>query len=214
MTISSTTLEDFLMRHLRPFAATLLALALVLSAAASALAKGEDAVVTLDAPVPVGTVPGSTVEIAWTLDIAQDDGSTLPFNAEGVYVRLTPASGVPIEVVARQDRVGHYIATVSVPAGGLGDVVFGLRGDACYADGRCERADAFFTIADAGGQAIADPAAAPVVQPPAGAPSVATETPPVSAPDLTWLPVLALAVLAVLAVLAAAIRGRGRTAAA
>ncbi len=35
---------------------------------------------------------------------------TLPFSAEGVFVRLTPASGPPLEVVARQDRAGHYIA--------------------------------------------------------------------------------------------------------
>jgi hypothetical protein len=200
------------MRHHRRFAATLMALGLVLSAASIALAKGEDAVVTLDVPIPVGATPGSTVEIGWTLDIAQDDGSTVPFNAEGVYVRFTPASGASIDVVARQDRVGHYVATVTVPAGGLGDAVFGLRGEACYADGHCERADAFFTVAGSPGQAVADPAAAPGVQPPvAGAPPVTSEA-PVSALDLTWLPLLALLGLAAVGV-AIAVRGRGRTAA-
>lgn len=202
------------MRHHRSFAATLLALSFVLSAAATALAKGEDAVVNLDSPLPVEAEPGSKVEIGWTLDIAQDDGSTLPFNAEGVYVRLTPASGAPTDVVARQDRVGHYVATVTVPAGGLGDVVFGLRGEACYADGRCERADAFFTVAGADGQAVADPAAAPAARPPAvGAPPVTTEAPSTSALELTWLPVLALVVLGAVSV-AIAVRARGRTAAA
>jgi hypothetical protein len=197
------------MRHLRPFAATLLALGLVLSAAAAALAKGEDAAVTLDSPLPVEAEPGSGIEIGWSLDIAQDDGSTLPFNAEGIYVRVTPAAGAPIDVVALQDRVGHYVATVTVPAGGLGDVVFGLRGEACYSDGRCERADTFFTVAGVTGQAVTDPAAAP----PVGQPPVTTEAPGTDALDVTWLPVLALAVLGALGV-ALAVRGRGRSAAA
>lgn len=201
------------MRHLRHFAATLLALGLVLSAAATALAKGEDAVVTLDSPLPVEAEPGSGIEIGWSLDIAGDDGSTVPFNAEGIYVRLTPASGAPIDVVARQDRVGHYVATVTVPAGGLGDVVFGLRGEACYADGRCERADRFFTVAGATGQTLADPAAAPAAQPPVAQPPVTTGAPGADALDLAWLPLLALAALGAVGV-ALVVRGRGQSAAA
>jgi len=204
------------MRHLRPIAAALLALGLVLSATATALAKGEDTFVTLDAPLPVDATPGSTVEIGWTLDIATGDDSTVPFNAEGVYVRLTPASGAPLEVVARQDRVGHYLASVTVPAGGLGSVVFGLRGEACDADGRCERADEYFTVADpngtgaVAGHGVADPVAAHEVPPPVVAVRAPTaEAPRVSTTDLTWLPLVAIVGLAVVGV-GLALRGRGR----
>jgi len=49
---------------------------------------------------------------------ATPDGSRIPFNAEGVFVRVLPASGDPVEVVGRQDRLGHYVATVTVPTGG------------------------------------------------------------------------------------------------
>ena len=164
------------MRHVRPIVATLLSLGLAMSVAGTVMAKSEAATLILDDPLPVDAPPGSEVQIAWTLGVMDGDGSTQPFSAEGLYVRLMPASGPPLEVAARQDRPGHYIATVSVPAGGLGAVVIGLQGTACVANGACTRADEIFMTAKAGshgGVLPIDPVAEPPAagQPPAPTPA-------------------------------------------
>jgi len=137
------------MRRQRPFAATLIALGMTLVAASAVLAKSEHAVATLDALLPIDAQPGSEVDFGWTLTVPGDGGSSMPFNAEGVFVRLLPASGEPVELVGRQDRPGHYIATVTVPTGGLSGVEIGLRGMACTAGGGCKRSDVMFRLADA-----------------------------------------------------------------
>jgi len=203
------------MRHVRPIVATLLALGLALSAIGTALAKGEAATLTLDDPLPVDAPPGSEVEIAWTLDILDGDGTTEPFSAEGVYVRSTPASGAPVEVVARQDRTGHYIASVTVPPDGLGAVVIGLQGTACLANGECSRADEIFMTAKAGSRGGVFPID-PVAKPPtAGQPAPRPAAVP-PAPTATVAPdpaVLVLALLGSLGVLGAFfIRRRSGTA--
>ena len=104
------------MRHVRPIVATLLALGLAVSAAGGAVAKSEAATLTLDNPLPVDALPGSEVEIAWTLGVIDPNGATQPFSAEGIFIRLAPASGTPVEVAARQDRPGHYIGVGHGPA--------------------------------------------------------------------------------------------------
>ena len=81
------------MRHLRPTASVLMALGLVLAGVGSVAAKGGDAIATLDEPLPPGPAAGSTITIGWSLDLRQDDGTTLPFWAEGVFLRFTPPSG-------------------------------------------------------------------------------------------------------------------------
>lgn len=169
------------MRHVRPIVATLLALGLALSAIGIVLAKGEAATLTLDDPLPVDAPPGSEIEIAWTLGVMDGEGTTRPFSAEGVYVRLTPASGTPVEVVARQDRTGHYVASVTVPPGGLGAVVIGLQGTACLANAECSRADEIFMTATAGsrgGVFPIDPVAElPTAGQPAPRPAAVTPAP-------------------------------------
>ena len=203
------------MRHVRPFVATLLALGLAVSANGTVMAKGEAAKLTLDDPLPVDALPGSEVEIAWTLGIMDGEGTTEPFTASGIYIRLTPASGEPLEITPRQDRTGHYVASVTVPPGGLGAVVIGLQGTACIANGECSRADEIFMTAKAGsrgGVLPIDPVAEPptAVQPaprPAAVPPASTAT---AAPDPA---VLILALLGGLGVLGAVfIRRRNRTA--
>jgi hypothetical protein len=142
-------------------------------------------------------------------------GTTEPFSAEGVYVRLTPASGSPVDVVARQDRAGHYIASVTVPPGGLGAVVIGLQGTACMANGECSRADEIFMTAKAGsrgGVLPIDPVAEPptAVQPAPRPVAVTTAAPPTVASDPA---VLILALLTGVFVLGAVvIRRRSGTA--
>jgi hypothetical protein len=216
------------MRDRRSITSTLLALGLVLAAAATVMAK-DNAIVTLDDPLPTHPAPGSTITLAWTLDIPDGAGSTLPFNASGVFVRFSTTNGAPLEVTARQDRKGHYSATLTVPDGGLGSPVFGLAGEACVAGRGCERSDMLFRVATEARQPGRDPVAAPVApaplatvapaaQPPAPAPATVTTptqtaTSPASATiDLTLLPLVALVGI-VVAGLALLIRGRGRAAA-
>jgi hypothetical protein len=205
------------MRRLRPIAVSLVAIGLILSGAATALAKGEDAVVTLDEPLPVDAPAGSTVRIAWSVDIALDGGS-LPFNAEGVFVRLMPATGAPVHVVAVQDEPGHYVATVEVPKGGLGKVLFGLRGEACSADGGCMPSDEYFRVGSDTGGFVA-PAAHPPIVPAPVAQDPAAQAPVAPAPavgptiDATWLPIATLAVLGLVALGLLALNRRHPTAA-
>ena len=228
------------MRHLRPIAPVLMAMALVLAGVGSVAAKGGDAIATLDEPLPPGPATGSTITIGWSLDLRQDDGTTLPFWAEGVFLRFTPPSGASFDAAGRQDRQGHFSAKVVVPAGGLGEIAFGMRGDMC-SQGTCVSSFEFFRVADttaaeaaaaaaqarteagrapAPGQrreaAVAPAPVAPVADP-AAIPT--TPTPPAPAPrtapsvDVAWLAALMVIGLALTGILVAA-RGRGRTSAA
>jgi hypothetical protein len=119
---------------------------LVLAMTAGVLAKG-DAIVTLDASLPADPEPGTELTVGWTLETLGENGERFPFNAEAVFVRLVPASGEPVEVVGRQGPLGHYVATVTVPAGGIRDVEVGLRGESCTG-GTCQRSDIMFAIDD------------------------------------------------------------------
>ena len=228
------------MRHLRPTASVLMALGLVLAGVGGVAAKGGDAIATLDEPLPPGPAAGSTITIGWSLDLRQDDGTTLPFWAEGVFLRFTPPSGASFDAPGRQDRQGHFTARVVVPAGGLGDVAFGMRGDMC-SRGTCVSSFEFFRVADttaaeaaaaaaqarteagrapAPGQrreaAVAPAPVAPVADPAA---NPTTPTPPAPAPrtapsvDVAWLAALMVIGLALTGIVIAA-RGRGRTSAA
>ncbi|HEX6867809.1 MAG TPA: hypothetical protein VF119_03340, partial [Candidatus Limnocylindrales bacterium] len=192
-----------------------------------ALAKG-DAVATLDEPLPTDAEPGSKVVIAWTLGMPDGGGGTVPLNSEGVFIRFTPRTGEPLEVMARQDREGHYRATVTVPEGGLGSPVFGLKGEACFAGGGCQRSDILFPLASETRVVAPDPVAGPVAPAPVApapvapapvaqqrapaavtAPTQTAPSPAAATVDLTALPLVALVGVAV-AGLALFIRGRGR----
>jgi len=210
------------MRHLRSLPAMLLALGLVLSAAGLALAK-DNAVVTLDEPIPTDPEPGSTITIAWTLGIPDGNGGTVPYDAEVVFVRFTPVTGEPLEVVAHQDREGHYRATITVPDAGLGRAVFGLKGESCFAGGGCQRSDMLFPLVSEVRPPLPDPVAAPVApvvpasQPPAPVadttPTQTVPSPAAAAVDLTALPLVALVGVAAVGLALFVIRGRGRAAA-
>jgi hypothetical protein len=214
------------MRRFRAIAATLLALGLGLGASSAVLAKGGDVIATFDAPLPVDSAAGSTVRIAWTLAMTFPDGTVHPYLAEGIYLRLSPATGGPIEVPAQSDRDGHFVAKVTVPSGGLGKVEIGLKGLACTAADSCTRADEIFRIAAkpasagvaaAAGGVAPGAAAVPAATPASGAPAAATDAASVS--PTTGLPDVTPAILVVLAGIvllgtAVALRGRRRQAAA
>lgn len=124
--------------------ALMLSALFALVAAAGVLAKG-DAIVTLDASLPSDPQPGSEITIGWTVETPLEDGTRAPFNAEGMFIRLIPSAGDPVEAAGRQDTLGHYVATLTVPAGGIADVAIGLRGESC-SGGTCQRSDMLFAI--------------------------------------------------------------------
>jgi hypothetical protein len=159
----------------RPIALTLLLAAWFLVSTATALAKG-DAIATLDASLPSDPEPGSEIMVGWTVETLLGDGTgtRAPFNAEGMFIRLSPATGEPVEAIGRQDTLGHYVATVRVPTGGIAEVAIGLRGESC-SGGTCQRSDMIFAIDDSAMPvfAVAPPAKVQVE----GAAPLAAETP-------------------------------------
>jgi hypothetical protein len=185
----------------------LLALALVGVASAATLAKG--GVVTLDSELPSDPQPGSELTVGWTVTNPMDGGTPAPFSAVGMFIRLIPPAGEPVEAVGAEDRPGHYTATIVVPEGGIRSVEFGLRGESCV-NGACERSDLLFGIADE----AAAPAPVVVEAPPA------TQHPAVSGPSTSpqaatapslelWFVLALLGALAVLAGIGATI-AKGR----
>lgn len=176
---------------------TAIALATLLTIAGTltALAKG-DGIVTLDATLPGDAEPGSEITVGWMVEIPGENGQMAPFNAEGMFIRLIPSTGDPVEAVGRQGPIGHYVATMTVPAGGIRAVEAGLRGESCTG-GTCQRSDLMFTIDES-----TIPAVAPAnVSGANTAPEAPVDTsPPVSSasdPQPLGLVVLGLAALAI-----------------
>lgn len=190
-------------RHL----ATSLLIALCLSALASTAVLAKGGVVTLDAQLPSDPQPGSDLTIGWTVGTPLENGTTAPFSAEGMFVRIVPPSGEPVEAIGTEGPTGHYTATIVVPEGGIRDVEFGLRGESCIG-GVCERSDLMFGVAEA----PAEPAPAVVeAAPPAQEPVVSQSSSESAQAPALDLPVL-LAVLGGVAILAGigATMARGR----
>jgi hypothetical protein len=199
----------------RPLALLLLLTAWFLLGTATVLAKG-DAIVTLDASLPSDPEPGSEITVGWTVETPLENGGRAPFNAEGMFIRLIPTTGEPVEAVGRQNALGHYVATVTVPAGGVAEVAIGLRGESCSA-GTCQRSDMLFAIDDSAMPVFeaAAPADVPVDVSGAGtapeAPAQAT-SPVGSASGLQPLGVVGIAAAAATLIVAFGyLRPRGRS---
>lgn len=193
----------------RPLALTLLLTTLLVLGTTAVLAK-EGAIATLDDALPTDPQPGSEITVGWTVEMPGMNGEPEPFNAEAVFIRVIPVTGEPVEVVGQQGPNGHYVATATVPAGGIRNVEIGLRGESC-SGGTCQRSDLMFTIADV--EPAVDPGAAvynPVVDAPEAAPADAAA--PVSGSNsLALVAVIALALAAAAIVLGTLfLRGRGR----
>ncbi len=114
---------------MRPWALLAAGLAALLVAAGSADAK-EGASAELTSPLALDAKPGSTVRIAWKVEVGTDAGRR-PWNAIGMFVRLLSRTGAPATIgfaapTAHPD--GLYTARVRVPRGGIGGVRAGLRG--------------------------------------------------------------------------------------
>ena len=193
--------------------AFLLSTMVALVATAGVLAKG-DAIVTLDTSLPRDPDPGSEITVGWTVETALEDGTRAPFNAEWMFIRLIPTTGEPVEAVGQQDTLGHYVATLTVPAGGIADVAIGLGGESC-SGGTCQRADMRFAIDE---RAMPVFKTAPAIVSGAGAAAEAPEAPAQvtssvdTAGGLQPSGIVGIAaVVAAIAVALGLLRGRGRT---
>jgi len=107
----------------------------VVAAAALAVASltpaKEGARARLTAKLPLSAAPGTTVRVAWAVDVADGQGVRRPFNAIGMFVQLLSRTGAPATLAsasptARAD--GRYLARIKVPLGGIGGIRTGLRG--------------------------------------------------------------------------------------
>jgi hypothetical protein len=107
------------------------AVAITALATASGAATKEGARAHLTSAIPVDAQPGSTIRIAWRVDVPDESGARRPFNAIGMFVRLLSRTGARATTGfapggAHPD--GRYVADVPVPAGGIGGIRAGLRG--------------------------------------------------------------------------------------
>jgi hypothetical protein len=136
-------------RHLRSLSPLLVLFALLALAAIPAMAK-EGAEAKLDTAISRDSEPGSTIDVGWsTFQIV--DGKERPVYGSQVYIRLVSPDGTGTSEqmgVETPSGSGHYTASIQVPAGGIGEVIVGMVGEACPASGGCYRSDLIFPLTD------------------------------------------------------------------
>lgn len=163
-------------------------------------AAGKEGVkATLATSIPLDTLAGTPLKVAWTLAYIDDKGNRRLFGAAGVFVRLRSASGGQATTAFAPMDGGEYAATVVVPEGGIGDVQIGLRSWVSDANGT-RTSDELFPITN-------DPLPGPgrVASPTSGQPVSA----PISAGSTTWIVALVAGSSFIFALLAIAlVRGR------
>ena len=179
--------------------ALLIVFVLVLALAGAATAKG-NALAELDTPIPPGAEPGSELPVGWRAWVPDVDGQW-PFSGSPVFIRLSSADGSQATEAFGAENPrgsGHYLATIEVPAGGVGRVEVGLFGESCV-HGVCSRSDILFHLPDTQRVPLAVPAGP--IDPPLPQLPRARELPPAAAENPSVPPVVvagvALVVLAV-----------------
>lgn len=133
----------------RLLTATVLAATILLAMAGVAAAK-EGAQAALDAPLPPDAEPGSTIEVTWKAWYP-DGAAGSPVRGSPLFIRLTSIDGSEtVEASGREStgEPGHYVATVTIPQGGVSLVEIGLRGQSCV-EGDCMQHDILFALEDA-----------------------------------------------------------------
>jgi hypothetical protein len=166
--------------------ATTVAVLLALSAlgavpvAAKELAVG----VRLETAIPPDLKPGDTLKIAFRMTVTTPDGEG-PYDADPISVRVSGRSDAAVNVLARRDGPGHYLATITVPPSGIAQISATLP-----SDGPQPLSWDLYAAPPIVGTA-ADPATTPSAAPPAIADSL--------------VPVIALGVGAALVAAAAAV---------
>lgn len=157
-------------RHIRTLSAVIALVGIIALAAAPALAK-EGAEAKLDTAIPRDAEPGSTIDVGWSVFSTFEDGRQEPIYGSPVYIRLVAPDGQASTEVAGTEKPsgsGHYMASIEVPAGGIGEVIVGMVGEACTAAGVCERSDIIFPLTDDPLVSGAAPVAAPASATPMG----------------------------------------------
>lgn len=150
---------------------TVVALLGALALVASPVLGKEGAEARLDTAVPRDAEPGSTVDVGWSV-FSVSGVERLPLQGSPVYVRLVSRDRTTsTEAMGTESPSGsgHYTASIEVPAGGIGEVVIGLVGEACDASG-CARSDLIFPIVGPTMEFGATTAAAPAAGTEAGTP--------------------------------------------
>jgi hypothetical protein len=113
----------------------------VLAVAAAASAK-EGVEATLVGSIPRDAPSGSVVRVEWRL---AEVNTRRPFEAGGIFVRLTGRHGAVRTAPARALGSGRFAASVAVPAGGIGRLAIGLHGWSSGPNGT-RKSDLFFRI--------------------------------------------------------------------
>jgi hypothetical protein len=137
-----------------PIIALLLGVGLLFGPVAGSMAKS-GIIARLDGRLPSGAHPGVTLTIGWTL--ITPDGRGLI--GTDTVLRLFPRNdGLPSDYPVHEDRANHYVASVTVPPGGIATIGIGIPGSSCGPNG-CTPAIDFFTVTDHFGAPINRPGA-------------------------------------------------------
>ena len=102
---------------------------LVLATASSVFAK--EGIALLDMPLP-GDAGGTRVDIGWVVTLPGPQGPER-FSGANAFIRVRGSSGGQALGWAQETpaRSGHYVATVTVPEGGITSVDIGLADPGC-----------------------------------------------------------------------------------
>lgn len=116
------------LRHLVRFASLGLALvAVLLLAAVPAVAK-EGLTARLDAPIAMGTPPGTEILVGMTVTVPGEVGDH-PVEGTPMYLKLIGRDGAVTRAAGAADRTpGHYTMRIAIPDGGVRDIEIGIHG--------------------------------------------------------------------------------------
>jgi hypothetical protein len=120
-----------------------LAAAVAVLVAPAASAK-EGAQAHLLSPLPAHPLVGSLISVRWSVDVPGTQGKRRPFGAIGMFVRLLGRDGASTSATAQQYEPPYHVR-VSVPAGGIRSIRFGLMGTSCGPSG-CKPSPIFFPL--------------------------------------------------------------------
>lgn len=102
---------------------------------------------TVHTLIPATAAEGRRIDVSLSLN---DEESGEPFSACGVFVRLISRTGHATESVIRcgADTNGRYQATAIIPTDGVARIEIGIAGKMTLPDGRSERSDLIFPLAN------------------------------------------------------------------
>jgi hypothetical protein len=99
-------------------------------------AAKEGAQARLASALPLQAPAGAKIRVEWTVRVPDDHGGWQPFIADGMFVRLLSRTDArATESIATAIAPNRNVATIAVPAGGIGGIRVGAAGTACDARG-------------------------------------------------------------------------------